>query len=275
MKKSIDNLIADNPEEPVYCVKDLMSLRFESYIPSIAIYHHTTEDIARCREMLPDKLVPAPDSMKLHEVNVDHEGDYFTLSYKIDSSQPKKKFDVIPAPPSIKRTASSRTFTKKEVEEQSTTSNVNLDFEPGEKVMKISTTTKDSKEQQPVKKQKKCDPLQKRLDEIKKSLDDDKKGFYYAVFYSNDYYWGKVLNVFCNDSDEDAETVEMTFLRYKSDGLWVFPKEVDKEIVSVNYLFLGPVSPAVTSVSGFRFNEKDIEAKKVFKLFQKSNIYNS
>ena len=109
--------------------------------------------------------------------------------------------------------------------------------------------------------------LQKRLDGIKKALDDDKKGFYYAVFYGKDYYWGKVLNVFANDSDDDAEKVEMTFLRYKSDGLWVFPRQLDKEIVSVKYLFFGPVSPAVTSVRGFRFNEKDIEAKKLFKIF--------
>ena len=82
------------------------------------------------------------------------------------------------------------------------------------------------------------------------------------------------MNVFATDSDEDVEQAEMTFLRYKSDGLWEFPKKVDKEIVSVNYLFFGPVWPAVTTVSGFRFNEKDIEAKTLFERFQKSDIYN-
>ena len=75
VKKAIDNLIAANPEEPVYCVEDLMNLGFESYIPSITVYQHTTEGIARCKEMLPGKLVPAPESMRLHEVNVDHVGD--------------------------------------------------------------------------------------------------------------------------------------------------------------------------------------------------------
>ena len=74
--------------------------------------------------------------------------------------------------------------------------------------------------------------------------------------------------------DDDVEKVEMTFLRYKSDGLWVFPKEVDKEIVLAKYLFLGSISPSVSSVSGYRFNEKDIEANRLYKPFQKSNIYN-
>ena len=215
--------------------------------------------------MLPDKLVPAPDNMKLHEINVDRIYDVFQLSYKINSSQQKKNFNVIPGPPAIRKTASritsSRTFTKNEVEQQQ------------KEDQHIECDQKVTKEKQPVKqvKQKPNDSsLQKRLDWIKKALDDDKKGFYYAVFYGNDY-WGKVLNVF--DSDDDAEKVEMTFLRYKSDGLWVFPRQLDKEIFSVKYLFFGPVSPAVTSVSGFRFNEKDIEAKKLFKIFQKSDIY--
>lgn len=49
------------------------------------LYHHTTEDIERCKRMLPGKLVPAPDSMKIHKVNVDRENDAISLSYKLDS----------------------------------------------------------------------------------------------------------------------------------------------------------------------------------------------
>ncbi|MEO0687304.1 MAG: hypothetical protein AAFY76_20195 [Cyanobacteria bacterium J06649_11] len=152
-------MIADNPEEPVYCVKDLMNLGFESYILSIAVYQHTTDDISRCKEMLPDKLVPAPDNMKLHEINVDRIGDVFQLSYKINLSQQKKNFNVIPGPPAIRKTASritsSRTFTKNEVEQQQ------------KEDQHIECDQKVTKEKQPVKqvKQKPNDSsLQKRLD---------------------------------------------------------------------------------------------------------------
>lgn len=148
--------------------------------------------------------------------------------------------DVIPTLPSKK--TSSRTFTKNEVEQK-----VNFDSEPVCKVFKESTDS----------------TVQKHLEDVKKSLDDDKKGFYYGVYYGNNYYWGKVLHVFSDDGDNDADQVEMTFLQYKSDRIWVFPKKIDKDIISVKYIFLGPVSPAAVTVSGYRFNENDIEAKNL------------
>ena len=93
--------------------------------------------------------------------------------------------------------------------------------------------------------------LEKIASEARRSLDDDKKGQYYAVFYDERYYWGKVLNNFADDVDSDANSVEFSFLTYKMDGIWDFPKKKDQSIVAVKYVFLGPVTPSAVVTEKF------------------------
>ena len=114
--------------------------------------------------------------------------------------------------------------------------------------------------------------LEKIASEARRSLDDDKKGQYYAVFYDDRYYWGKVLNVFANDVDSDVHSVEFSFLTYKMDGIWDFPKKKDQSIVAVKYVFLGPVTPsAVVTGKGFWFEGDNDKAQELFRLIKKVN----
>ena len=50
---------------------------------------------------------------------------------------------------------------------------------------------------------------QEHLQKVLKSIDDDKKGMYYCVFYNDGRYWGRLINVFSNDVDDEANEVEM------------------------------------------------------------------
>ena len=68
---------------------------------------------------------------------------------------------------------------------------------------------------------------------VQKSMDDDKKGFFYAVYYGQKYYCGKVRKCFANDSMDDVNTVEFSFLRYRGDDMWDFPKQLDIEMVEI------------------------------------------
>ena len=119
---------------PVYCVDDLINLYFESYIPSMC--RHTTEEISRCREMLPNKLVPAPDSMKLHEINDDYERG-----------------------------------SKKKLHKRHLLRSLDME-EPAAKVIKISTITKEKpmKKRQAGPLQKRLDEIKKSLDDDKKGF---------------------------------------------------------------------------------------------------------
>ena len=54
-----------------------------------------------------------------------------------------------------------------------------------------------------------------------------KKGQHYAVFCDERYYWEKVLNAFADDKDRDVHSVEFSFLIYKMDSIWDFPKKKD------------------------------------------------
>ena len=110
--------------------------------------------------------------------------------------------------------------------------------------------------------------LEKIVSEARRSLDDDKKGHYYAAFYDERYY--KVLNVFSDDVDSDVHSVEFSFLTYKMNGIWDFPKKKDQSIVAVKYVFLGSVTPsAVVTGKGFRFDGDNDEEQKLFRLITK------
>ena len=54
-----------------------------------------------------------------------------------------------------------------------------------------------------------CEELKKlhyTLLNVQKSMDDDKKGFFYAVYYGQKCYWGKVRKCFANDSMDYVNT---------------------------------------------------------------------
>ena len=112
--------------------------------------------------------------------------------------------------------------------------------------------------------------LKEEMSAIESALDDDKKGFFYATFYDQKYFWGKDQNVFSEDSDSNATHTEMKFLRYRADGFWDFPTVDDIDIVQVKFLYLGPCTPSETvNGKGYRFIEDD-EASKRHKLLRKT-----
>ena len=91
---------------------------------------------------------------------------------------------------------------------------------------------------------------------VHKSLDDSKKGHLYAVYYGQKYCWGKVQLCFADDEDDD---VRCSFLRYRGDGYWDFPKKLDVEMVDAKYVFYGPCAPQ-TTIAGKGYEIIDDEA---------------
>ena len=51
---------------------------------------------------------------------------------------------------------------------------------------------------------------------------------------------------------------------YKFDGIWNFPKQPDKKIIEVKYIFNGLVLPDLRIKSGFRISENDETSSKRF-----------
>ena len=109
---------------------------------------------------------------------------------------------------------------------------------------------------------------------VQKSMDDDKKGFFYAVYYEQNYCWGKFRKCFANDSMDDVITVEFSFLRYRGDDMWDFPKQLDIEMVEIKYVFYGPCSPEVVTGKGYQISFGDIaNAQFRYKYMKAHNIY--
>ena len=76
--------------------------------------------------------------------------------------------------------------------------------------------------------------------------------------------------MFSDDVDSDVHSVEFSFLTYKMNGIWDFPKKKDQSIVAVKYVFLGSVTPsAVVTGKGFRFDGDNDEEQKLFRLITK------
>ena len=49
--------------------------------------------------------------------------------------------------------------------------------------------------------------LYQKLLEVQTSKDDNKKGFSYALYYTQRYYWGKAQNCFSDDAENDCISV--------------------------------------------------------------------
>ena len=110
-------------------------------------------------------------------------------------------------------------------------------------------------------------------------LDDCNIGDYFAVRWPNPctYYWGKLLKVFAEDPEADADKVEMKFLHRKqacvdpTKFLWDWPSTDDVDIVDATWCFAGPVKPTLTNaVRGKAYMQFDCE-KEVMELFNKIN----
>ena len=61
--------------------------------------------------------------------------------------------------------------------------------------------------------------------------------------------------VFSNDVEDFADSVEIDFLHYTSCCFWEFPKECDKKIISSKFVFFGPCIPSETTKRGYKFVE--------------------
>ena len=60
--------------------------------------------------------------------------------------------------------------------------------------------------------------------------------------------------IFADDSDSNASSAELDFLRYSRD-YWEFPIKHDTEIVQAKFVFYGPYTRSETSKSGYKFKE--------------------
>ena len=93
------------------------------------------------------------------------------------------------------------------------------------------------------------------------------------MFYDKRYYWGKVLNMFAQDTDSDVHSAEFSFLTYKMDGIWDFPRKKDQSIIAVKYVFLGPVIlSAVITGKSFWSEEDNDKAQELSRLIKKSTL---
>lgn len=82
-----------NPGVSIYNVEDLLSMNLGNMIQSIVLMQHTTDQINQVMILIPSNLTPAPDTMKIHEVNVTPCG---TLYLNLLSSQSNSKnFSVL------------------------------------------------------------------------------------------------------------------------------------------------------------------------------------
>ena len=95
------------------------------------------------------------------------------------------------------------------------------------------------------------------------------------MFYDKRYYWGKVLNMFAQDTDSDVHKAEFSFLTYKMDGIWDFPRKKDQSIIAVKYVFLVPVIlSAVITGKSFWGEEDNDKAQELSRLTKKKHAAN-
>jgi hypothetical protein len=97
--------------------------------------------------------------------------------------------------------------------------------------------------------------LQKKtLDE----LDDRNVGKFFAIYWTKPktYYWGKLLKVFAEDVEEDANQAEFQFLKKVENSSdpsllkWDWPIREDKGIVDAKLCFAAPVSQTLQMLVG-------------------------
>lgn len=73
--------------------------------------------------------------------------------------------------------------------------------------------------------------------------------------------------MFSDDADTPTTSVEISFLQYKHDGFWDFPKTLDVKIIDTKFVFYGPSTPLAPTKNGFVF-EEDEKVARVYKTKQ-------
>ena len=69
------------------------------------------------------------------------------------------------------------------------------------------------------------------------------------------YYWGQLVHVFCDDSDADADKVEVQFLKRVNNTsdpsllLWDWPSVKEGDIINAKKCFFGPTMPEIKKLS--------------------------
>ena len=85
-------------------------------------------------------------------------------------------------------------------------------------------------------------------------IDEDAINKYVAIVYTEPrlkYYWGKILKTFEDDEDEQANKIEVEFLKQKSlssdPKLWTWhsPMKKEVEILDVKFVLFGPCTPDI------------------------------
>lgn len=104
------------------------------------------------------------------------------------------------------------------------------------------------------------DEKNKENDVNSKNIETEK---YYAVYYDNTFYIGRVIEVFENSA-------KIKFLKSELD-IYKWPKETDIQIVQKEYLFFGPVILIGTEPFHLSRHEKILIEKKYKELKRKYN----
>ena len=88
-------------------------------------------------------------------------------------------------------------------------------------------------------------------------IEEEHIGKFYTAFWPKPeaYYWRKLMKVFSHDVEDDANEVEINFLKKvvnSSDPSlikWDWPSVEDKGVVDAKLLFAGPMIPEVSDAS--------------------------
>lgn len=98
-KRAISNVYAQNPNQPMYTVADIMGKGLQALMSAVNIHVHSEDDIERITKELPSKLFPCPHTFKVHHVGIERRGCISSMYYKYQSTDEKRfPFDVTKNP---------------------------------------------------------------------------------------------------------------------------------------------------------------------------------
>ena len=90
VKSTIQNLIAYNPSQPIYTVKDLMTIGLQGHLSTVELYQYSSEDVAGLNNKTP-LLLAVQGTAKLHEFFTKKEGEVIYVFVKNLSNKESRK----------------------------------------------------------------------------------------------------------------------------------------------------------------------------------------
>lgn len=102
--------------------------------------------------------------------------------------------------------------------------------------------------------------------QIRATIDDSNIGQFVAVYFDEDYYWGKIRKIWADDPDEDATGLELKYLHREAVAsavpVWKWPEKEDVDPnVNMNVVFFGPVHSIVANETltrtKYRFDDEE------------------